>query len=145
MFFLLQAIPAASRLETNRIGGRVRGPSPLIHQWIEFCLQAARALPFKQEVVPGASPSALQAPSASVPTELSEGKPRLDTNLIAGAPPPEILDQCEFLEPLSDSTISDYRWLLAAIQEPNHGLVHKAREYISSMIKFSGKSDPKLA
>ncbi|KAI9083837.1 hypothetical protein K1719_034095 [Acacia pycnantha] len=141
----LWAIPAASQLETNRIGGRVWGPSPLIHQWIEFCLQAARALPFKQEVVPGASPNALQAPSASIPTELSKGKPRLDTNLIAGAPPPEILDQCEFLEPLSDSTISDYRWLLAAIQEPNRGLVHKAREYISSMIKFSGKSDSKLA
>ena len=142
----MQSIPAASRIETNRIGGRVRGPSPLIHQWIEFCLQAARALPFKQEVVPGASPNALlQAPSANVPTELSKGKPRLDTNLIAGAPPPEILDRCEFLEPLSDSTMSDYRWLLAAIQEPNRGLVHKARKYILSMIKFSGKSDPKLA
>ncbi|KAK4261559.1 hypothetical protein QN277_004539 [Acacia crassicarpa] len=122
----LWAIPAASRLETNRIGSRVWGPSPLIYQWIEFCLQAARALPFKQEVVPGASPITLQAPSASVPTELSKGKPRLDTNLIAGAPPTEILDQCEFLEPLSDSTISDYRWLLAAIQEPNRGWVHKA-------------------
>ncbi|KAK2661979.1 hypothetical protein Ddye_000553 [Dipteronia dyeriana] len=33
----LWAIPAASRLETNQIGGRVRGSSPLIHQWIEFC------------------------------------------------------------------------------------------------------------
>ncbi|XP_054808423.1 uncharacterized protein LOC129310563 [Prosopis cineraria] len=141
----LWAIPAASRIQTNRIGGRIRGPSPLIHQWIEFCLQAARALPFKQEVVPGASPNALHVPSANVPTELTKGKPRLDTNLIAGAPPPEILDRCEFLEPLFDSTISDYRWLLATIQEPNRGLVHKAREFISSMTKFPGKSDPKLA
>ncbi|XP_028793652.1 uncharacterized protein LOC114749324 [Neltuma alba] len=141
----LWAIPAASRIQTNRIGGRIRGPSPLIHQWIEFCLQGARALPFKQEVVPGTSPNALHVPSAKAPTELSKGKPRLDTNLIAGAPPPEILDRCEFLEPLSDSTISDYGWLLAAIQEPKRGLLHKAREYISLMIKFSGKSDPKLA
>ncbi|KAH9753760.1 hypothetical protein KPL71_015194 [Citrus sinensis] len=37
----LWPIPAASRLETKQIGGRVRGPFPLIHQWIEFCLQTA--------------------------------------------------------------------------------------------------------
>ncbi|GMY05097.1 Spermidine/putrescine-binding periplasmic protein 1 [Fagus crenata] len=106
---MVMAIPATSRFETNRIGGRVRGPSPLIHQWIEFCLQAARALPFKQEVIPGASPSALESAQVEVPTELTKGKPRLDTNLIAGVPPPEILARCEFLEPLSDCTLSDYR------------------------------------
>nr|POF19070.1 protein chromatin remodeling 24 [Quercus suber] len=86
-----QAIPAASRFETNQIGGRVRGPSPLIHQWIEFCLQAARALPFKQEVIPGASPSALESAPVKMPAEFTKGKQRLDTNLIAGIPPPEIL------------------------------------------------------
>lgn len=132
------AIPAASRIQTNRIGGRVRGASPLIHQWIEFCLQAARTLPFKQEVIPGASPYVFQDPSLNMSTELTKGKPRLDTNLIAGAPPPEILERCEFLEPLSNPTLSDYRWLLATIQEPHHGLVQKIRKCISSAIKFSG-------
>ncbi|KAJ4729107.1 putrescine-binding periplasmic protein-related [Melia azedarach] len=88
----LWAIPAASRLETDQIGGRIRGPSPLIHQWIEFCLQAARALPFKQEVISGASPSALESSTLSeMSEELLKGKPSLDTNLIAGVPPPEIL------------------------------------------------------
>uniref|UniRef100_A0A2N9FEX8 Uncharacterized protein n=1 Tax=Fagus sylvatica TaxID=28930 RepID=A0A2N9FEX8_FAGSY len=101
----LWAIPATSGFETNRIGGRVRGPSPLIHQWIEFCLQAARALPFKQEVIPGASPSALESAQVEVPTELTKGKPRLDTNLIAGVPPPEILASAlKGLVPLFQST-----------------------------------------
>ncbi|XP_050385614.1 uncharacterized protein LOC126802107 isoform X2 [Argentina anserina] len=115
----LWAIPAVSQLETTQIGGRVRGPSLLIHQWIDFCLQAARALPFKQEVIPGASPSALD----SSPTEVLEGKPRLDTNLIAGVPAPEILARCEFLEPLSDTMLSDYQWLIDSTQKSKQGLV----------------------
>ncbi|XVF00012.1 hypothetical protein REPUB_Repub03eG0249600 [Reevesia pubescens] len=89
----LWVIPAASRLETNRIGGRVRGPSPLIHQWAEFCLQTARALPFKQGVIAGASPSALESAPIKLPEELTKGKPKLDTNLIGGVPPPEILER----------------------------------------------------
>ncbi|KAK7263026.1 hypothetical protein RJT34_30610 [Clitoria ternatea] len=139
----LWAIPATSRIQTNRIGGRVRGPSPLIHQWIEFCLQSARALPFKQ-VIPGASPSQLRCRSASVPVELTQGRPRLNTNLVDGAPPPDIVDRCEFLEPLSKSALSDYHWLLTSIQEPGHGLVHKMTQYISSVVKFSGWFDTKL-
>lgn len=131
----LWAIPATSRFETNRIGGRVRGPSPLIHQWIEFCLQAARALPFKQEVIPGASPSALESAQVEVPTELTKGKPRLDTNLIAGVPPPEILARCEFLEPLSDCTLSDYQSLIATMQKPRQGLIQGMHHYISSVIQ----------
>ncbi|KAF3449248.1 hypothetical protein FNV43_RR09976 [Rhamnella rubrinervis] len=125
----LWAIPAASRLKTNKIGGRIRGPSPLIHQWIEFCLQAARTVPFVQEVIPGASPSALETTTVEPPIELSKGKPRLDTNLVAGLPPPDILAGCEFLEPLSDSTLSEYQWLISSIQKSNHdrGLVHKVK------------------
>ncbi|KAI4327937.1 hypothetical protein L6164_020343 [Bauhinia variegata] len=134
----LWAIPAASRIQTNRIGGRVRGPSPLIHQWIEFCLQGARALPFKQEVIPGALPSDLKGSSVEVPMELTKGRPKLDSNLIAGAPPPEILERCEFLEPLSNSALSDYHWLLATMQEPRQGLIYKLREYISSSVKIPG-------
>ncbi|XP_059663045.1 uncharacterized protein LOC132308820 isoform X2 [Cornus florida] len=129
----LWAIPAASRLSTNRIGGRVRGPSPLIHQWVEFCLQAARALPFKQEVIPGASPSALENGQAEESGELTKGKPKLDTNLIAGAPPAEILARCEFLEPLSDTALSDYQWLIASMQRPGNGLFYKVQQYISSI------------
>ncbi|KDP39729.1 hypothetical protein JCGZ_02749 [Jatropha curcas] len=129
----LWAIPAASRLETNEIGGRVRGPSPLIHQWIEFCLQAARALPFKQEVIPGATPSALESIPIEVPKELTRNKPSLDTNLIAGVPPPEILSRCEFLKPLSDATLSDYWWLIAGMQKSDPGLVHRIHHHLSSM------------
>ncbi|CAK8561873.1 unnamed protein product [Lathyrus sativus] len=133
----LWAIPGASRIQTSQIGGRVRGPSPLIHQWIEFCLQSARALPFKQEVIPGASPPLLQGHSANVSLELTKGRPRLDTNLIDGAPPPNILARCEFLEPLSNSAVSDYHWLLDSIQKPGNGLIHRVRQYISSVVSFS--------
>ncbi|KAL5796866.1 hypothetical protein ACOSQ2_001686 [Xanthoceras sorbifolium] len=129
----LWAIPAASRLETNQIGGRVRGPSPLIHQWIEFCLQAARALPFKQEVIPGAPPSALESKPVEVRGDLLKGKPRLDTNLIAGVPPAEILARCEFLEPLSDTTLTDYEWLIASMQKPDTGFINRIQHYISSL------------
>lgn len=129
----LWAIPAASKYGTGRIGGRARGPSPLIHQWIEFCLQAARGLPFKQEVIPGSSPSSLE----EVPKELllTKGKPKLDTNLIAGVPPPKILVNCEFLEPLSESAWLDYQWLISHMQKPSHSLVLKMRHLIASTIQ----------
>ncbi|XP_031740514.1 uncharacterized protein LOC101211357 isoform X2 [Cucumis sativus] len=131
----LWAIPATSRIETEPIGGRVRGPSPLFHQWIEFCLQTARALPFKQEVVPGASPAAIEGPVV-VPKELFEGKPKLDTNLIGGVPPSDILEKCEFLQPLSDSTLADYRWLAANMQKPEHRLMDRVHQAVSSLVRF---------
>ncbi|GMP84137.1 hypothetical protein CsSME_00037775 [Camellia sinensis var. sinensis] len=145
----LWAIPAASRLTTNqnKIGGRVRGPSPLVEQWIEFCLQAGRAVPFQQEVIPGASPSALESDRACARVEEEEskelttakkGKPKLDTNLINGVPPPEILDQCEFLVPLSDAALADYQWLIASMQKPHlhhNGLIHRMQHFIFSIIQ----------
>ncbi|XP_011028002.1 PREDICTED: uncharacterized protein LOC105128158 isoform X2 [Populus euphratica] len=141
-----QAIPAATKLETNQIGGRIRGPSPLIHQWIEFCLQAARALPFKQEVIPGATPSAIENSVIEVPKELTKGKPKLDTNLIAGVPPPEILTKCEFLEPLPDATLSDYKLLIRTMQIPDPGVIHRIQHYILSTIHtFRLKQHPKVA
>jgi len=144
--FILQAIPAATKLETNQIGGRIRGPSPLIHQWIEFCLQAARALPFKQEVIPCATPSAIENSVIEVPKELTKGKPKLDTNLIAGVPPPEILTKCEFLEPLPDATLSDYKLLIRTMQIPDPGFIHRIQHYISSTIHtFRLKQHPKVA
>ncbi|KAH7846038.1 hypothetical protein Vadar_009022 [Vaccinium darrowii] len=131
----LWAIPVTSRFATNRIGGRIRGPSPLVHQWVEFCLQAARAMPFKQEVIPGASPSSLEKGAVEVPKELTKGKPNLDTNLVAGVPPAEILARCEFLEPLSDTAVDDYQWLIAGMHKPRHGLVPRLRHSIVSMIQ----------
>lgn len=95
-------------------------------------------------MIPGASPSLLQVHSANLPVELTKGRPRLNTNLIDGAPPPDIIEKCEFLEPLSESTLSDYRWLLASIQESGHGMMHKMHELISSAAKFSGWFNSKL-
>lgn len=132
----LWAIPAATKFTTNRTGGRVRGASPLIHQWIDFCLQAARALPFQQEVIPGASPLAhdsLKIEKGS--PELSKGKPKLDTNLVAGMPPPEILEKCEFLEPLSEESLMDYQWLIAGLQKTGPGWAKRVLDSAASMIQ----------
>lgn len=131
----LWAIPAASSFKTeDRIGGRIRGPSPLIHQWMDFCLQTARALPFKQEIIPGASPFDLENPP---PFEVlvTKGKPKLDTNLLAGTPPPEILAKCEFLEPLSDVALSDYKRLMDNMQKPGHGLIHGVQHSVLSLVE----------
>lgn len=123
----LWAIPAASKFNTDRIGGRVRGPSPLIHQWIEFCLQTARALPFQQEVIPGASPFVLEHFPVERSREPAKGKPKLDTNLVDGAPPLEILEKCEFLEPLSEKALEDYRWLISSLPKSRGGLFGRAK------------------
>ncbi|WRX16892.1 hypothetical protein QQP08_009379 [Theobroma cacao] len=133
MSLYIKVIPAASRLETDRIGGRVRGPSPLIHQWAEFCLQTARALPLKQGVIAGASPSALESVPVKLIEEITKGKPKLDTNLVAGVPPPEILERCEFLEPFSDATLWDYQRLIDNMPKSGPGFMHMM-EYISSII-----------
>ncbi|OAY78027.1 Spermidine-binding periplasmic protein SpuE [Ananas comosus] len=109
----LWAIPYATKFNTDQIGGRVRGPSPLIHQWFEFCLQTARALPFRQEVVPGSSPFTVEHPQLEGPREPDKGKPKLDTNLVGGVPPAETLAKCEFLEPLSDKALEDHQWLIS--------------------------------
>ncbi|KAL8133235.1 uncharacterized protein LOC141712432 [Apium graveolens] len=135
------AIPAASEIKNDKIGGRVRGPSPLVHQWLEFCLQSERALPFKEEVVPGASPSALEDMPVDAIVELQKNKPKLDTNLIGGVPPTEILKRCEFLEPLSDATLSEYQWLINHMQKTNHSLIEKIQQYTTGMFQiFKQKS-----
>ncbi|KAL9230744.1 hypothetical protein vseg_006056 [Gypsophila vaccaria] len=122
----LWAVPATTRCpQSENLGGRIRGPSPLIHQWLDFCLQPARELPFKQGVFPGASPSALEVLPSDASAVIPKGAPKLETNLVAGIPPPEILSKCEFLEPLSEAALSDYRWLISTMNRPGHGPVRQ--------------------
>ncbi|KAL6652092.1 hypothetical protein ACP70R_011017 [Stipagrostis hirtigluma subsp. patula] len=135
----LWAIPSATKFLTDRIGGRTRGPSPLIHQWFDFCLQCARSLPFRQEAIPGASPLYLENPVPEVPQDLNKKKPKLDSNLVRGVPPPEILEKCEFLEPLSDKTLSDYQWLVSNMQRPRLGLFGNVLQKISSVLDFKSR------
>ncbi|KAK6129835.1 hypothetical protein DH2020_036421 [Rehmannia glutinosa] len=128
------AIPTTSRLVTDQIGGRVRGPSPLMEQWIEFCLQPERALPFKEEIIAGASPISLE-PSVEEPQERSsKGRPKLETNLVANIPPAEILSKCELLEPLSDDALSDYQWLMRNLQKPSQSIMNRLRFSVSSAV-----------
>lgn len=125
---MMQAIPATTTFEkAENVGGRVRGPSPLVFQWLDFCLQPARATTFANDVFVGASPLTWSEKSE---TEISENtfletgasqsgkKPKtvvtLDSNIVQGMPPDEIVAKSEFLEPLSDKALSDYQWLLSA-------------------------------
>ncbi|KAK9120365.1 hypothetical protein Syun_017982 [Stephania yunnanensis] len=135
---LVNRIIVSTVFATSSIGGRIRGPSPLIHQWIEFCTQAARALPFKQEVLPGATALSLDTNSFDRGQELMKGKPKLDTNLIAGVPPPEILAKCEFMEPLSDAALEDYKWLIASMEKPRNSMIDNVQQCISSIVQKFG-------
>ncbi|EEC77931.1 uncharacterized protein [Oryza sativa Japonica Group] len=135
----LWAIPSATKFQTDRIGGRTRGPSPLINQWFDFCLQSARSLPFRQDVIPGASPLFLEKPVPEVPQERNKRKPKLETNLVRGAPPLEILEKCEFLEPLSEKALDDYQWLITRMQRPNRGLFGNLLQNISSVLNFKSR------
>ncbi|KAJ7011008.1 hypothetical protein NC653_001441 [Populus alba x Populus x berolinensis] len=74
-------------LKLIRSGAKLEDRPSVVHEWIELRLQAARALPFKQEVIPGATPSDI-----GVPNELAKCKPKLGTNLIAEVHPPDIFD-----------------------------------------------------
>ncbi|KAK4422425.1 Spermidine/putrescine-binding periplasmic protein 1 [Sesamum alatum] len=139
------AVPNASRLVTDQIGGRVRGPSPLVEQWVEFCLQPERALPFKEEIIAGASPISLKS-TVEGPQQRRNGRPKLDTNLIANIPPAEILSRCELLEPLSEDALSDYRWLIQSLQKPHHSIMNRLTRSISSTVPaFWSKLQSKAA
>ncbi|XP_024521248.1 uncharacterized protein LOC9632420 isoform X1 [Selaginella moellendorffii] len=106
------AIPAAIKIKSDKAGGRIRGPSPLVSQWLEFCLQPARSLAFHQEAFCGASP--LRFADVADNGSSEPAGPRLDTNLVSGLPPKDILGKSEFLEPLEEETLAKYRWLLEA-------------------------------
>ncbi|CAN6269162.1 unnamed protein product [Urochloa humidicola] len=135
----LWVVPCASRFQTDRIGGRTRGPSPLVHQWFDFCLQSARSLPFHQDVIPGASPLYLENPVPEVPQDKNKRKPKLETNLVRGVPPPEILEKCEFLEPLSGKALEDYQWLVSRMQRPRLDLFGNVMQKISSVLDLKSR------
>ncbi|EPS68738.1 hypothetical protein M569_06030, partial [Genlisea aurea] len=111
------AIPNASKYPWgDRIGGRIRGASPLVQQWVEFCLQPGRALPFDEETVVGGLPTMIPEKKKPHVENESDDRPKLETNLIRNLPPDEILSRCEFLEPLSEDALSDYQWLIFSLQ-----------------------------
>ncbi|NP_001170380.1 uncharacterized protein LOC100384363 [Zea mays] len=56
------------------------------------------------------TPLYLESPvPPEAPRDSNKRRTKLDTNLVRGVPPPEILERCEFLEPLSGKALEDYR------------------------------------
>lgn len=130
----IQAIPAATRFDSSQIGGRVRGPSPLINQWIDFCLQPGRSFPFKQGMLPGFSPNALQLYSNNAQEDVAIVK---TGNGISEMPSPDILARCEFLEPLSEKALMDYRWLVSQMEMPTcNGISLSFQHFLSKFQRF---------
>ncbi|XP_078440495.1 putrescine-binding periplasmic protein-like protein isoform X2 [Wolffia australiana] len=118
----LWAIPATTRFPNEeKAGGRVRGPSPMVHQWLEFCLQAARAAPYQQGVIPGAFPLTFDGAVSVSSHKVNPGQPELDSNLVDGGPPPEILKKCEFLGPLAESSLAVHQSLVAGMVKSGRG------------------------
>eukprot|EP00850_Spirogloea_muscicola_P016639 SM000136S00185 [mRNA] locus=s136:236230:239644:- [translate_table: standard] len=159
LFADLWAVPATNKFTSDKVGGRIRGPSPLISQWIEFCLQPARALNFKEEVYVGASPLLLTWPQAgstqTSPADASAGmvyqeRPRIDSNLVQGMPPPDILERSEFLQPLSDKLVEQYKIVLEKVglakPLPSRGIDERLMSTFSrtrfSWLCFGRLSDP---
>ncbi|KAI4341991.1 hypothetical protein MLD38_026655 [Melastoma candidum] len=135
----LWAIPSTSKLkDSHQVGGRVRGASPLCRQWMEFCMQPVRALPFHQGVIPGAIPSALNGPLPKENAVLTKGQPKLETNLISGVPPPEIMSRCEFLEPLSGATTAEYDRLIRTLERPGSGFIEQWHDRLSQLLQTVG-------
>lgn len=76
----------------------------------------------------------LEQPAPDVPQDRNKRKPKLETNLVRGVPPPEILEKCEFLEPLSDKALDDYQWLVSRAHRPHGGLLGNVLRKISSTV-----------
>jgi hypothetical protein len=107
----------------------VKSPSPIIHQQLDFCLQRARDLPFRELVVPGSSPLYLKQSvlNKAKREEKDEGQPKLDTNLIEGR-----YLRGEFLEPLSDKVP---RWLHSNMQKPHFGAFRTTFNHLVSKLR----------
>ena len=104
-----------------------------MQQWFDFCLQPARAEPFRQGVYAGASPLSYvndrellkdDRDDRIITRVINSRGPNFDTNLIEGIPPKSSMEKSEFLEPLSDKAILDYEWLFAQVREQES---HKKR------------------
>jgi spermidine/putrescine-binding protein len=171
----LWSIPATTSIRSEKVGGRVRGPSPLAFQWLDFCLQPARAETFKKkDVFVGASPLYLSqgesgreipvtdtqissqnqhedeivAQGAGVATTGTEVKleannnhgGNIETNIVDGMPPIDIVAKSEFLEPLSEKAIEDYHWLLShpvEVQGWPNGLVGLMKQFFQSCSQWA--------
>ncbi|KAG6543404.1 hypothetical protein Mapa_015320 [Marchantia paleacea] len=148
----LWAIPATPPKST-KVGGRVRGPSPLCHQWLDFCLQSARATSFKEDVFVGASPLVLAGKSCGeIPSSESVDYADISLEQVSNVkrdesaesdeenPPSSTMmedslshnpiGRNEFLEPLSPTARDDFKWLLSRSAElPKSGLKSLAQKF----------------
>ncbi|CAM6010716.1 unnamed protein product [Sphagnum balticum] len=137
----LWSIPATTSIKSEKVGGRVRGPSPLAFQWLDFCLQPARAETFKKkDVFVGASPLYLsQGTEVKLEANNNHGG-NIETNIVDGMPPVDIVAKSEFLEPLSEKAIEDYHWLLShpvEVQGWPNGLVGLMKQFFQSCSQWA--------
>ncbi|GJP41209.1 hypothetical protein CLOM_g883 [Closterium sp. NIES-68] len=127
LFADLWAVPATARYNIPKAAWRNRGPSPLIGQWMKFCLQPARAVPLQREIFSAFSPTLLPSshpllamdpadkastkahstttstttsPSSTTGPSSTTSPSSTSSSDGSGLPAPAILAVSEFLEPL---------------------------------------------
>ncbi|CAH2034725.1 unnamed protein product [Thlaspi arvense] len=89
----------------------------------------------------------LWGPLVREPEETKKSRAKLDTNLVSGVPLPEILSKCEFLEPLPEATLLEYRDLIDTVrrQSQGAGLVEKLQDMVSIWVRgFRTKLQPQM-
>ncbi|HTL89283.1 MAG TPA: extracellular solute-binding protein [Leptolyngbya sp.] len=102
LFTDLWVRPAQSNAQTALL-------NQLLNQWINFCWQPAIA-PQLSLLSQAASPMLSTLDPKTFPEALQQN------SLLT--PQPELLDRSEFLKPISDTTIEQYRTLWAKIRQP---------------------------
>ena len=160
-FLLRQAIPSTTTFaRAENVGGRVRGPSPLAFQWLDFCLQPARAATFQNDVFVGASPlhftetAEPENHKVSVTSDIStseeiaklkesdDSRMSMKTNIVQGMPPPDIIAKSEFLEPLSEKALADYQWLMSTpldVQGWPNDLIEFAKGSFQGLLQWANR------
>ncbi|KAH6556131.1 hypothetical protein KP509_1Z202600 [Ceratopteris richardii] len=117
------AIPAGNAILGKQTGSRSCEKSPLIHQWLNFCLQPARSLPFRQGTFIGYPPFFLNCTSGKtrkiVPGDFTDVVKGMvpDSDITDGMLPKDGLERSEMLEPLSEKALAEYRWLFSQATE----------------------------
>jgi len=119
-------------MDMKKLGGRLRGPSPLISQWFDFCLQPAREVALARDAFAAFSPLSLtrEPPPRNASHEKlkSEASKEAHTQAVKDltalrtvgpdgalrySPIPE---GSAFLGPMSESLQEDYKWVVDSMK-----------------------------
>lgn len=119
-------------MDLKKLGGRLKGPSPLISEWFDFCLQPSREVALARDAFAAFSPLSLarEQPQRDPAHEnlkreaSKEAHKQAITDLAAlrtvgtdGAlPHSPIPEGSSFLGPMSETLQEDYKWVVESMK-----------------------------